>query len=271
MRLPSYGSTPRAGAPLPGAGDEGLESGTTKDGENIAYEDHRCKTLFDPEVFRLFVHPGEIVEVRIMGARKGQVISGYFDDHAKFCQAVQAADRQQHHGIYFTAQVIDPRLIARAYNRVQQSDLTTSDKDVLAYRRLLIDLDPVRPSGISSSDSELEAALELRDPVADWVMEEYGFAAPMRAMSGNGWHLLFPLPDWPANARNKDLIKKFLEYISSRFSTPAVKIDTTVFNPARIWKLYGTTARKGDPVPAGPRREARPHRMAYIEDLGGCQ
>ena len=44
-----------------------------------------------------------------------------------------------------------------------------------------------------------------------------------------------------------------------------MNIDTTVFNPARIWKLYGTTARKGDPVPAGPSREARPHRMAYID------
>jgi len=31
-----------------------------------------------------------------------------------------------------------------------------------------------------------------------------------------------------------------------------------VFNPARIWKLYGTVSRKGDSIPE------RPHRLARI-------
>lgn len=33
--------------------------------------------------------------------------------------------------------------------------------------------------------------------------------------------------------------------------------DQTVFNPARLWKLYGTTARKGDDLPERPHRLAR--------------
>ena len=36
--------------------------------------------------------------------------------------------------------------------------------------------------------------------------------------------------------------------------------DATVYNPARVWKLYGTTAKKGDPT------EDRPHRKAQILD-----
>jgi hypothetical protein len=34
-----------------------------------------------------------------------------------------------------------------------------------------------------------------------------------------------------------------------------------VFNPARIWKLYGTIARKGDSLPD------RPHRLARVLDV----
>ncbi len=226
-----------------------------------------CKTLFDSEVFRIFAKPGEITEVRGFDGKR--VYAGYFDDHQAFCKEVQALDKRLGSGIYFTLQVIDPRLIGRAYNRIRQADRTTTDKDVLFYRWLPIDLDPVRPAGISSSDSELHAALELRDPVTEWVTQEISLPAPIKAMSGNGGHLLFRLPDWPVNDETKAIIKGILEDISSKFSTDRVHIDTSVFNPARIWKLYGTTARKGDEIPANQYREARLHRMAYIDDLGG--
>ncbi len=230
-------------------------------------------TLLDGDVYKLFIHPGEIIEVRIMGVdgKKSMVLSGYFDDHEVFARAVREADKRKHGGIYFTLQVIDPRLIARAYNRLKSGDLTTSDKDVLFYRWLPIDLDPVRPAGISASDNELKEAMDLREPVSQWIIEEIGLPAPIKAMSGNGGHLLFTLPDWPVNDKTRDTIKGLLQDVSIRFSTDKVKIDTTVFNPARIWKLYGTTARKGDAVPANQYREARPHRMAYIDDLGGVQ
>jgi hypothetical protein len=94
------------------------------------------------------------------------------------------------------------------------------------------------------------------------------FSSPIRAMSGNGGHLLFRLPDLPISDQNKKMIRDILVGLAKRFDTDRVKIDTTVFNPARIWKLYGTAAQKGDPVPAGPNRDARPHRMSFIESLG---
>jgi hypothetical protein len=230
------------------------------------------KTLFDINVFHHFIQPGEVVEVRILGARGKSpawgnewargTVSGYFDSHEEFCEKVQLADKAQHAGIYFTLQVIDPRLIGRAYNRLRVSDLTTSDKDVVAYRWLPIDLDPVRPSGIASSDSELQAAMQLREQVAEWVRVNLSFPEPIKGMSGNGAHLLFRLPDLPVNEQTTAFIRSTLQGLASQFNNDRVTIDTSVFNPARIWKLYGTTARKGDEIPG------RPHRMSYIDNLG---
>lgn len=236
-------------------------------------------TLFDEHVFRIFVKHGEAVEVRIPNARgrcpawanepaRGTV-SGYYDDFEAFSKDVQAADRAVHDGIYFTVQLIDHRLIGRALNRLKAATaLTTSDNNVLAYRWLPVDLDPVRPSGISSSDSELAEAIKLRDVLAEWAVRELSFPRPIRAVSGNGGHLLFGLPGLPANDENRQFIKGTLEMLAKRFNTARVHVDTTCYNPARIWKLYGTQAAKGDEVPAGLNREARPHRMSYIEDLG---
>ena len=234
-------------------------------------------TFFDRKIWDTFIKPGEVVEIRIPKAygksqawnnefAKGTV-SGYFDDHNAFCRAVKAADKMKHAGIYFTLQVIDRRLIGRAFNRLKPADATTSDQNVIAYRWLPVDIDPVRPSGVSSSDRDLKAALNLREKVAKHVVTECGFSAPIRAVSGNGGHLLFRLPDMSVE-KGKHFVYSTLVALAKRFDTEGVTIDTTVFNPARIWKLYGTTARKGDAVPAGPKREARPHRMAYIDDMG---
>ena len=82
-------------------------------------------------------------------------------------------------------------------------------------------------------------------------------------MSGNGGHILCRLPDMPANEQTRSFIKETLERLAQMFNTDRVKIHTSVHNPARIWKLYGTTARKGDPVPAGLNREARPFHGPY--------
>jgi hypothetical protein len=237
-------------------------------------------TLFDADVFKRFVKPGEVVEVRILGATGKSVawggwargtVSGYFDDHTAFSKWLKMADRAKHKGAYITLQVIDPRLIGRALNRLITTDITTSDHNVIAYRWLPIDLDPVRPAGISSSDSELAAAMALREEVAEWIVSNMDLPAPLKAMSGNGAHLLFRLPDLPVNEKHQEFVKSTLNGLSKRFDNDMVTIDRSVFNPARIWKAYGTTARKGDPIPASQYQEARPHRMAYVDDLGRCE
>lgn len=224
--------------------------------------------LFKKEVFRTFVMPGEVVELRCINGRT--VTAGYFDDHDAFCRAVRDCDKAGGN-VYFTLQVIDPRLLGRAFNRIKQGIATTSDNNILAYRWLPVDIDPVRPSGVSSSDSELKEAYALREEAIAWIVENLGFSDPIQAMSGNGYHLLYRLPDLENNQQNRAFIKGVLETLDKQFSTSKVGIDTTVFNPARIWKLYGTIAKKGDEIPATEHREARPHRASYIEDMGGLE
>ena len=106
---------------------------------------------------------------------QGAELAADFNDFEAFCKAVQVADKARHSGVYFTLQVIDPRLIGRAFNRLKPTDVTTSDNNVLACRWLPVDFDPVRPSGIASSDIELSKAIELRDVVVEWAIESYIF------------------------------------------------------------------------------------------------
>jgi len=83
-----------------------------------------------------------------------------------------------------------------------------------------------------------------------------GWPTPIVADSGNGFHQLYRV-DLPAD---DDRIKRCLHALDLRFSDVAVKIDTAVFNPSRIVKLYGTKTMKGDDCPA----LGRPHRMSRL-------
>ena len=83
--------------------------------------------------------------------------------------------------------------------------------------------------------------------------------------------ILVKLPeDLPMNDDSKRPVKSLIEKVYKEFSTDTMAIDRTVFNSARIWKLYGTKAMKEDEVPGNQYREALVHRESYIDDLGGC-
>ena len=73
-------------------------------------------------------------------------------------------------GVYVTLNPVNPALLARASNRLRtvgRNDALTSDADITKRRWLPIDLDPVRPSGISSTDQEhllaVERAFQVRE------------------------------------------------------------------------------------------------------------
>jgi hypothetical protein len=131
------------------------------------------------------------------------------------------------------------------------------DQDVLIRRRLLIDIDPVRPGDVSATDEEKEQAHKIALAIRDWLREQ-GFPEPILADSGNGWHLLYCI-ELPA--ADQGLVKRTLRALAAKFNTPTVTIDTTVSNPSRITKLYGTVARKG------PDEPDRPHRKSAIVDV----
>ncbi len=207
-----------------------------------------------------------MVELRILGwqEREGWTRdrSGFFDyDHLQHLAAEALKYTGQSEGTYWTLNPVDPALLARAENKTKvtsQKGKATSDQHVLRRRWLLIDCDPQRPAGISSTDSEKEFAHRAILAIRDHLREDAGWPAPILADSGNGYHLLYRID---LSADDGGLVQRCLQALGSRFDTDRVKVDTSVFNPSRICKLYGTQARKGDST------QNRPHRWARVLEI----
>lgn len=199
----------------------------------------------------LLHEPDEIVEIRSIDPKP--VISGYFKANSPAIE--EALKEYPDRTFYQTMNVI----VTGCYSREQKEKLirapkqTTTDNDVKGYRWILVDADPVRPSGISSSQAEKEAARLVASNVTK-KLRNLGFSDPIVADSGNGYHLLYKIKATPDC---KQIIASFLSILDTWFSTDEVKIDTTVSNPARITKLYGTMATKGANTPERPHRKSK--------------
>jgi len=197
--------------------------------------------------------PGGVLELRAI--KNGTTAAGYFDD-TNVLSREAAKLNEQGFAIYITANPANPALLSRAANRIKRPlKETTSDRDVLWRRWFPIDFDPVRPAGVSSTDEEKEHALRRAHEVYT-DLRERGWPEPVAADSGNGAHLLYAV-DLPNDANSLALVRGALEALSFKFSDGAVSVDTTTSNAARIWKLYGTTARKGDSTDERPHRASR--------------
>jgi hypothetical protein len=204
--------------------------------------------------------PTDVVEVRVPKAGKLGTLSGYYSDHAEMAQDLATLDGK-HPGIYTTLNPVNPALLARAENRTKsRAESTTSDNDIAHRIHLLIDADPVRPTGISSTDEEKEHSHTQTRSVFKYL-RSLGWPDPIAADSGNGFHLIYNI-DLPNDKESADLVKAVLNALAARFNTAESKIDVSVFNAARIVKAYGTLAAKGDNI------ESRPHRRSRILKVG---
>ena len=206
--------------------------------------------------------PGQVIEMRALKVKEGaweNTFSGYYTDF-NVCAQDAAGLSPAAEGVYVVLNPIKPELLARRHNRcakMGKDGKTTSDTDITRRRWLLIDVDPDRPSGISSTDEQKAYALEVIESVSA-CLEGAGFPEGLLGDSGNGWHKLYRV-DLPAN--DDHLVERFLKSVAAFWDDDKVKIDTSVHNPARLSKLYGTLARKGDSIPTNP------HRLSRIIDL----
>lgn len=195
-----------------------------------------------------------IFEVRILHAGRDKTISGYFDDAAKAAAAIAQRDGTVQ-AIYVTPNPTHVDCFARAANKLKPfADSTTSDAQIARREWFLIDVDPVRPKGVSSTNVQHGAALARAREIR-LALAELGWPAPILADSGNGAHLMYRV-DAPNDSEATTLFKGALEALGRRFDDAIVKVDATVFNAARIWKVYGTMACKGDDLPEQPHRRA---------------
>jgi len=204
-----------------------------------------------------FLKENEYVEVRILNTNKG-TLSGYFNNY-EFLEK-QLSNYNGRYNIFFTMNSINPDIACRSLNHfTPYSKNTTTDSEITYRNYILVDVDPKRPSGISSTDSEKQFALDKAEIIKE-DLKEYDIQS-ISADSGNGAHLLIPV-FLENTEENTKFVKDFLTVIHKKYSDENVDIDLTVSNPARIIKLYGTTAVKGDYT------NERPHRQSMIlEDI----
>lgn len=242
--------------PGQGASPEEPIAGERNDNGSVSPGSHRREGDLERFLSAISGKPGTVVELRALRVDRARVVSGYFDDPKALAREAKRIDGRAE-GVYVTLNPVLPALLARASNRlVWNPKGTTKDDEILRRQFMLVDLDPKRPSGISSSAAEREASVALGTEIRDYL-SGLGFPRPIVADSGNGTHLLYRL-DLPVD--DGSLLSHCLTALAFRFDTEAVCVDPGVFNPARISKLYGTMACKGDETSDRPH-----HRSALLD------
>ena len=208
------------------------------------------------KTFELMVD--DLTEVRIIG--NNITASGYFKDVDTLLKNLKQYENRQGLNFYFVMNSVNEGCYSRQQrdcfieiNRNNKTP-TTSDKDIVKRNWLLLDIDCERPSGVSSTDTELQKAKDKANKVYRYLKNE-GFEQPIIAYSGSGTHLLYRISLDPSETQ---LVKDSLLALDMMFSDEEVKIDTSVFNASRITKLYGTMAVKGR------NTKERPHRLSKI-------
>lgn len=199
---------------------------------------------------------GQIFEIRIIYENK-KVFSGYFDDAEILIKELEKQNKSNCN-IYITLNALNDACFDRSQkNKFEyNSKATTSDNDVVGIEWLMVDLDPKRPAGTSSTNEQIEKAKKLGNEIFDYL-RKIGFERPLVASSGNGVHLLYRV-NLKNSRDNVQLLEKSLKTLNILFGNDDIDVDMKNFNPSRICKLYGTMAQKGTST------DKRPHRISFI-------
>lgn len=188
--------------------------------------------------------------------RYSKTIRGWYDDPNAL-----VVDAKSFRGVsaYLTVNLANPALLGRAANRlkVAKQGEATSDAEIVNLRYLYLDCDSKRPDGISATQAELDAAIDLRDRV---LADVPGLAASaIWGCSGNGGWIQIRLPDYPNDAAHIEHCRTFLNLLAKRFNTDRAHVDVKTHNPSRIAALPGTLKCKGEHL------EDRPWRLVTLE------
>lgn len=102
-----------------------------------------------------------------------------------------------------------------------------NDDDVICRRRLLIDIDRDSGKEHPATDADILAAKALGDQIASHL-DRLGWPSPVRILSGNGHHLIYPLDDLPNSKETTYSIRVLLQCLKAKFSSNGLSVDTTV-------------------------------------------
>ncbi|MEY3937883.1 MAG: hypothetical protein RL659_724 [Pseudomonadota bacterium] len=182
-------------------------------------------------------------------------LSRYFEstdypDLAAFRKAVEAHVTQMNQRGYNMYATLNP-----LRSGLRQSAAAT-DVDVICRRRLLIDIDRDTGKDHPATDADIAAAKSLGDQIASHL-DGLGWPVPVRILSGNGHHLIYPLDDLPNTDEITKDVRDLLRNLKAQFSVNGLSVDTTVSNASRVTKIPGTLARRGTEITNHPYRLAR--------------
>lgn len=158
--------------------------------------------------------PGnQLFEVRVIGDRKP--LSGYFKNADTLIQKLHSVDLRKTN-VYMTLNQVNNGLFSRIQSeKFVSGGKATGDTEIDGYNFLFIDLDPKRPTGISSSKEEYLEACQRAKNISQYL-ENLGFEKPIKAVSGNGAHLLYKI-QLANNDKNKKLVERCLKALALLF------------------------------------------------------
>ena len=203
----------------------------------------------------------EPVELTFLG--RGGAHLAHATNEAEHARLLKLADAERRFsGAY---QLVNRPLAATLLCRYQPNQAhkawngRAGDKDVACRRAVYIDIDPIRPKGISATEDEKRAAADVRDAVAELVSHAVRTAnAVGLGDSGNGYFVLIAVEPRPPSPETEAAITRFLKLLARKYNTEHVQIDATVGNLGRLMPCPGTWKRKGEDTPE------RRHRRVYF-------
>ncbi len=170
---------------------------------------------------------------------------------------------QRGYSAYWVPNPLNSHVWGRRRDKVQENKPKggmASDSDVFERRWLLIDIDPIRDplySDSPSSQAEKDATKDLLFVIETALAVRCGVTQWIEVDSGSGCHLYVSLA-----IDHGDYAADILRRLDELFSTDRARVDTSIFNLARIMKIPGTRAWKPTMCPG---REARMSRITGVE------
>jgi hypothetical protein len=192
-----------------------------------------------------------VIEVRHIAkhGRFTRSTSGRFDNTDDLIQAIQP---WMHYGNLYTT--LNRPADTSVSNTMDKDVKAFSDADICRVVRLPFDFDPERGNEPSTRD-ELAMAAERAKGAFEFLYQQ-GWGIPLKAASGNGYHMQYRCA-LPADTETSQMLDVIYNGMHRRFSDDVVTFDRTVRNPARVFRLYGTRNRKGDYTPDRPFRMSK--------------
>ena len=108
------------------------------------------------------------------------------------------------------------------------------EEDIIDRRWFFVDVDPIRPKGINSSDIQCNAAIAMAEKIRDDMVAS-GWPMPILGMSGNGagllWRVDFKNADYP------DLIENCVYAMIERYSPDGEELKTKMKSSEKALKV----------------------------------